>query len=96
MTTRFFGQRIKRNEDPRLLTGQALFVDDVHLPRMAHVAFVRSPFAHARINSIDASALPRAPSRSQCSGSPSRWVRSGEAALALYWPAPRCSRVTTV
>ena len=56
MTTRFFGQRIKRNEDPRLLTGQALFVDDVHLPRMAHVAFVRSPFAHARINSIDVEA----------------------------------------
>ena len=32
MTTRFFGQRITRNEDPRLLTGQALFVDDVALP----------------------------------------------------------------
>ena len=61
MTTRFFGQRIKRNEDPRLLTGQALFVDDVHLPRMAHVAFVRSPFAHARINSIDAEAARQMP-----------------------------------
>ena len=53
---RHFGQRIKRNEDPRLLTGQALFVDDVDLPGMAHVAFVRSPHAHARIVSIDASA----------------------------------------
>ncbi len=61
MTTRFFGQRIKRNEDPRLLTGQALFVDDVHLPRMAHVAFVRSPFAHARVNSIDADAARQMP-----------------------------------
>ena len=61
MTTRFFGQRIKRNEDPRLLTGQALFVDDVHLPRLAHVAFVRSPFAHARINSIDTSAAVEMP-----------------------------------
>ncbi|MCP4360496.1 MAG: xanthine dehydrogenase family protein molybdopterin-binding subunit [Chloroflexi bacterium] len=53
--TQFFGERIKRNEDPRLLTGQALFTDDVHLPDMAHVAFVRSPYAHARILSIDAS-----------------------------------------
>jgi carbon-monoxide dehydrogenase large subunit len=56
MTTQFFGERIKRNEDPRLLTGQALFVDDVHLPEMAHVAFVRSPYAHAYVTSIDVSA----------------------------------------
>jgi carbon-monoxide dehydrogenase large subunit len=54
--TQFFGERIKRNEDPRLLTGRALFVDDVHLPQMAHVAFVRSPYAHARLGEIDASA----------------------------------------
>ncbi len=54
--TRYFGKRIKRNEDPRLLTGQALFVDDVNLPNMGHVAFVRSPHAHARILSIDVSA----------------------------------------
>ncbi len=54
MSTQFFGERIKRNEDPRLLTGRALFVDDVHLPDMAHAAFVRSPYAHARILGIDA------------------------------------------
>ena len=53
--TRYFGKRIKRNEDPRLLTGQALFVDDVNLPNMAHAAFARSPHAHARILSIDTS-----------------------------------------
>src|SRR3990172_8352664 len=53
MATRYFGQRIKRNEDPRLLTGQALFVDDVELPGMLHAAFVRSPYAHARIRRID-------------------------------------------
>src|SRR5687767_1939373 len=55
MTTRYFGERIKRNEDPRLLTGQGLFVDDVDLPNMLHVAFVRSPYAHAKITSIDVS-----------------------------------------
>ncbi len=53
--TQFFGERIKRNEDPRLLTGQALFTDDVNLPELAHVAFVRSPYAHARILDIDVS-----------------------------------------
>ncbi len=56
MSTRTFGQRIRRNEDPRLLTGSALFVDDVNLAGMGHVAFVRSPYAHARITSIDTSA----------------------------------------
>jgi carbon-monoxide dehydrogenase large subunit len=56
MATQYFGQRIKRNEDPRLLTGRALFVDDVNLPGMLHVAFLRSPYAHARLRSVDASA----------------------------------------
>ncbi|MCB9136962.1 MAG: xanthine dehydrogenase family protein molybdopterin-binding subunit [Caldilineaceae bacterium] len=55
MTTQLFGQPIKRNEDPRLLTGQALFTDDVKLPDMLYAAFVRSDFAHARILSIDVS-----------------------------------------
>jgi CO/xanthine dehydrogenase Mo-binding subunit len=55
MTTRYFGERIKRNEDPRLLTGQGLYVDDVDLPNMLHAAFLRSPYAHARINTIDVS-----------------------------------------
>jgi aerobic carbon-monoxide dehydrogenase large subunit len=49
------GSRTKRNEDPRLLTGRALFVDDLDLPGMVHVAFLRSPYAHARIRGIDAS-----------------------------------------
>jgi CO/xanthine dehydrogenase Mo-binding subunit len=56
-----FGQRVRRNEDPRLLTGQALFVDDVDLPGMGHAAFVRSPHAHARIVSIDTSAAAEMP-----------------------------------
>jgi aerobic carbon-monoxide dehydrogenase large subunit len=51
---RLLGTRAKRNEDPRLLTGRALFVDDVELPRMAHAAFVRSPYAHARLGEVDA------------------------------------------
>lgn len=55
MSTRSFGQPIRRSEDPRLLKGQGLFVDDVHRPDMLHGAVVRSPHAHARIRSIDTS-----------------------------------------
>ena len=61
MATRYFGERIKRTEDARLLKGQALFVDDVHLPEMLHVAFLRSDYAHGRINSIDVSAALERP-----------------------------------
>ena len=56
MSTRYFGQPVTRNEDQRLLTGSALFVDDVELPGMLHAALLRSPYAHARILSIDTSA----------------------------------------
>src|SRR5688572_11274709 len=48
--------RVPRNEDARLLTGRALFVDDVQLPGMLHVAFVRSEHAHGRLMSVDVSA----------------------------------------
>ncbi|MEO8285842.1 MAG: xanthine dehydrogenase family protein molybdopterin-binding subunit [Chloroflexota bacterium] len=51
--TRSFGKRQKRNEDPRLLTGQAQFVDDVHIPGMLHAAFKRSDYAHAHLVSVD-------------------------------------------
>jgi len=56
MATRNFGAPIRRNEDKRLLTGQALFVDDVELPGMVHAAFLRSNVAHAAIRSIDVAA----------------------------------------
>ncbi len=49
------GARYPRNEDARLLTGQALFLDDLALPGMLHAALLRSPHAHARIRSVDAS-----------------------------------------
>ena len=61
MSTRQFGQPIKRNEDPRLLTGRALFTDDVQLAGMLHVAFLRSDLAHARIRSIDVDGARQCP-----------------------------------
>jgi aerobic carbon-monoxide dehydrogenase large subunit len=56
MATRYLGAPIKRNEDRRLLTGNAMFVDDVELVGLLHAAFVRSHVAHARIRAIDVSA----------------------------------------
>ena len=50
------GSSPPRNEDRRLLTGTALFVDDVHLEGLLHVAFVRSDHAHALIHGVDTSA----------------------------------------
>ncbi len=61
MSTRVFGKSIKRNEDPRLLTGQALFTDDVHMPGMLHAAFVRADYAHARLGAIDTTAARAMP-----------------------------------
>lgn len=53
---RLVGSRVPRPNARRLVEGRGTYVDDVDLPRMVHVAFVRSPHAHARIVSIDASA----------------------------------------
>jgi carbon-monoxide dehydrogenase large subunit len=56
MTEKWVGKRMTRTEDPRLLTGQALFVDDVQIPGMLYAAYLRSDYAHARVISIDTSA----------------------------------------
>ena len=50
------GARVRRKEDPRLITGTATYVDDLKRPGMAHCVLVRSPHAHARITGVDASA----------------------------------------
>jgi aerobic carbon-monoxide dehydrogenase large subunit len=50
------GARVKRKEDPRLITGTATYVGDLKLPGMHYVAFVRSPYAHARVGVIDTAA----------------------------------------
>ncbi len=55
------GSRRLRKEDPELLTGEARFVDDIHITGALWVALVRSPHAHARILSVDLSAAAAAP-----------------------------------
>jgi carbon-monoxide dehydrogenase large subunit len=61
MASRIFGSGIKRREDPRLITGQAKYTDDLVLPGLTHLAVVRSPYAHARIKSIDTARAARVP-----------------------------------
>ena len=61
MTARHVGARLKRPDDPRLLTGRGRYLDDLTLPRMAHVAFVRSPHAHAVIAGIECDAARLCP-----------------------------------
>src|SRR5215470_17609184 len=56
MASKLLGAQVKRKEDPRLITGASQYVADIAMPGMGHVAFVRSPHAHARIRSIDGSA----------------------------------------
>ncbi len=51
------GQRVRRQEDPRFLTGRGQYVDDVPIEGALHATFVRSPWAHARVGAIDTSAV---------------------------------------
>ncbi|MFQ6012056.1 MAG: aerobic carbon-monoxide dehydrogenase large subunit [Thermoplasmata archaeon] len=55
------GQPIKRKEDARFIRGQGNYVDDVELPGMVYLDIVRSPYAHARITSIDTTEALKVP-----------------------------------
>jgi aerobic carbon-monoxide dehydrogenase large subunit len=58
---RGLGHSVKRVEDDRFIRGKGNYIDDIHLPGMLHMAILRSPYAHAKLNGIDASraqALP--------------------------------------
>ena len=61
MGAKMMGARVARLEDPRLLRGQASFVDDLRMPGVLHAAILRSPHAHARIRKINLGALRAAP-----------------------------------
>lgn len=88
MTTRFFGAKIKRLEDPALLTGRGQFTDDLHLPDMLHAAFARSPYAHARIRGVDtaeARAMPGVHAVLSAADLPESWR---EKRIPLEVPSP--------
>jgi len=58
---RWVGQPVRRKEESRLLRGQGKFIDDIKLRDMAYLAFVRSPYAHARVVSVDTTAAEKLP-----------------------------------
>ena len=55
------GARIPRPEAQRLVEGRGRYTDDIAPARLGHVAFLRSPYAHARIGSIDTAEAQKAP-----------------------------------
>ena len=61
MSSRIFGSRIRRREDPRLITGSAVYTGDIELPGMVHAAMLRCGHAHARITRIATEQAEAAP-----------------------------------
>src|ERR671932_350905 len=55
------GASVRRREDPRFLTGRGTYTDDIKIPGATYAAFVRSPFAHARVRAVDATAARSLP-----------------------------------
>jgi aerobic carbon-monoxide dehydrogenase large subunit len=96
----FVGRRLRRKEDPRMISGRATYVDDLLLPGTLYAAVVRSPEAHARITSIDTSAAAeRAGVEAVFTGEdladmaapcPMVWVPPGvEVHVPEHWPLAR-------
>src|SRR5436309_6383044 len=57
----YVGRPLKRSEDPKLVTGRGQYVEDITLPALAHLAFLRSPHAHARVTALRTDAARQAP-----------------------------------
>jgi aerobic carbon-monoxide dehydrogenase large subunit len=57
----YVGRPLKRTEDPRLITGRGQYVEDIKLPGLAHLVFLRSPHAHARVKRLRTEAARKAP-----------------------------------
>ncbi|HEV3348231.1 MAG TPA: hypothetical protein VHC93_14155, partial [Methylomirabilota bacterium] len=61
MASKLLGAHVKRKEDPRLITGTSQYVGDIAMPGLQHVAFVRSPHAHARVRAVRPGAALKRP-----------------------------------
>ncbi|MBI1893319.1 MAG: xanthine dehydrogenase family protein molybdopterin-binding subunit, partial [Candidatus Rokubacteria bacterium] len=57
----YIGRPLKRTEDPKLITGRGSYIDDLKLPGLAQLVFLRSPHAHARVRSLHVEGARRAP-----------------------------------
>ena len=96
---RYTGARVKRLEDPRLLRGRGRYVGDITLPGMLAAAFVRSPWAHARIRGVDTSAASVIPgvaavvTAGDIDLEPLAPTMSGDGFTPTAWPALAAARV---
>ena len=70
------GRRLLRKEDPALLTGEAKFTADMLVPGALHLAVLRSPYAHATIDSVDVSAALAAPGYARRTRAPTSSISS--------------------
>jgi aerobic carbon-monoxide dehydrogenase large subunit len=98
--TATIGTPVLRKEDPELLTGQARYVDDLTVPGMVWMALVRSPYAHARITSVDVSKALAAEGVVAAfsgqdladdipAGLPCAWPVTEEIKMPVHWPLAR-------
>ena len=83
----YFGQRLTRREDDKFLKGRGRFVDDIEPAGTAHIAFVRSPHAHARIRGIDAAPARARPGVLRVLTA-ADWQAAGLGALTCVHPMP--------
>ena len=86
----YIGQSAPRVGAKRLLEGRGAYIDDMRLPRLAHVVYVRSPHAHALIKSMDLSAVKKQPGVGHAIASAGVWltfyigrINIGQGAFAL-------------
>jgi aerobic carbon-monoxide dehydrogenase large subunit len=97
---KYVGGGVLRKEDPELLTGQAHFIDDLTFPGMLWLSVVRSPFAHARITSVDTSAAKAMPGviagwsgldlADEWQGSlPCAWPVTEDIKMPTHWPVAK-------
>ena len=83
----YVGQRLRRREDDKFLKGRGRFVDDIEPAGTAHIAFVRSPHAHARIRGIDSAAAAALPGVLRVLTA-ADWQAAGLGALICVHPMP--------
>ncbi|OLC12766.1 MAG: hypothetical protein AUH29_15235 [Candidatus Rokubacteria bacterium 13_1_40CM_69_27] len=89
---RFVGSEVKRLEDPRLLRGQAQYVDDLTLSGLAHGHVLGSPYAHARIVRLDTAEAEKLPGASPFVASVQARVRRTGTGVFLDRHAGNCPR----
>src|SRR5687767_8149362 len=96
-TGAYIGERVGRKEDARLLTGETRWVDNLSVPGMVWMAVVRSPYANARIRSVDASAAQEAEGvvavfsaadlrEEWAAGLPCAWPCTADIRTPDHWP----------